>query len=129
MESEAENAHFQPSVWGILTTKHSRRFANDVALALREKILAGMDSKRSMRTHFAAVSVWQSSISSMLSGSEARNTDHSVTAHVRTFHCNFAERNMDFEDILEEILLGREQGNLKLKLKQKVALQAISLNC
>ena len=40
---EGENAHFQPSAWGFLTTKHSRRFANDVALALREKILAGMD--------------------------------------------------------------------------------------
>ena len=38
---EGENAHFQPSAWGFLTTKHSRRFANDVALALREKILAG----------------------------------------------------------------------------------------
>ena len=43
MESEAENAHFQPSVWGFLTTKHSWRFTNDVALALREKVLAGMD--------------------------------------------------------------------------------------
>ena len=43
MEIEAENAHFQPSAWGFLTTKHSRRFANDVALALREKIAAGMD--------------------------------------------------------------------------------------
>ena len=31
------------SAWGFLTTKHSRRFSNDVALALREKILAGMD--------------------------------------------------------------------------------------
>ena len=30
---EAENAHFQPSAWGFLTTKHSRRFANDAALA------------------------------------------------------------------------------------------------
>ena len=30
---------------------------------------------------------------------------------------------MDFESILEEILLGRGQGNLKLKLKQKEALQ------
>ena len=40
---EAENVHFQPSAWGFLTTKHSRRFANDVALALREKIPAGMD--------------------------------------------------------------------------------------
>ena len=43
MEIEAENAHFQPSAWGFLTMKHSRRFANDVALALREKILAAMD--------------------------------------------------------------------------------------
>ena len=43
MEIEAENAPFQPSVWGFLTTKHSLRFANDVALALREKNLAGMD--------------------------------------------------------------------------------------
>ena len=40
---EGENAHFQPSAWGFLTTKHSRRFADDVALALREKILAGID--------------------------------------------------------------------------------------
>ena len=38
-----EGAHFQPSAWGFLTTKHSRRFANDVALVLREKILAGID--------------------------------------------------------------------------------------
>ena len=43
VEIEAENAHFQPSAWGFLTTKHSPRFANDVALALREKIAAGMD--------------------------------------------------------------------------------------
>ena len=43
MESEEENAHFQPSAWGFLTTKHSPRFANDGALALREKIAAGMD--------------------------------------------------------------------------------------
>ena len=35
--------------------------------------------------------------------------------------------NMDFESILEEILLGKGQGNLKLKPKQKVALQAIIL--
>ena len=63
----------------------------------------------------------------MLSGSEARNTVLSITAHVRTFHCDFAERNIYFESILEEILLGREQGNLKLKPKQKVPLQAISL--
>ena len=32
-----------PGAWGFLTTKHSPRFANDVALALREKIAAGMD--------------------------------------------------------------------------------------
>ena len=32
---------------------------------------------------------------------------------------------MDFESILEEILLGRGQENLKLKPKQKEALQAI----
>ena len=32
---------------------------------------------------------------------------------------------MDFESILEEILLGRGQGNLKLKPKQKERLQAI----
>ena len=32
---------------------------------------------------------------------------------------------MDFESILEEILLGRGQGNLKLKPNQKEALQAI----
>ena len=32
---------------------------------------------------------------------------------------------MDFESILEEILLGRGQGNLKLKPKQKEALWAI----
>ena len=31
---------------------------------------------------------------------------------------------MDFESILEEILLGRGQGNLKLKPKHKEALQA-----
>ena len=43
VESEAEKAHFQPSAWGFLTTKHSPRFANDGALALGEKIAAGMD--------------------------------------------------------------------------------------
>ena len=32
---------------------------------------------------------------------------------------------MDFESILEEILLGRGQGNLKLTPKQKEGLQAI----
>ena len=32
---------------------------------------------------------------------------------------------MDFESILEEIPLGRGQGNLKLKPKQKEGLQAI----
>ena len=40
MESEAENAHFQPSAWGFLTTKHSPRFANDGGLAVHEKIAA-----------------------------------------------------------------------------------------
>ena len=40
---EADNAHFQPSAWEFLTTKQSRRFANDVALALGENIAAGMD--------------------------------------------------------------------------------------
>ena len=34
---------------------------------------------------------------------------------------------MDFETILEEILLGRGQGNLKLKPKQKEALKALVL--
>ena len=53
----------------------------------------------------------------------------SITAHVRTFHCDFAERNMDFKSIIEEILLSRGQGNLnKVKPKQKIALQAIILN-
>ena len=32
---------------------------------------------------------------------------------------------MDFESILEEILLGRGQGDLKLKPKQKEGLQPI----
>ena len=32
---------------------------------------------------------------------------------------------MDFESILEEILLGRGQGTLKLKPKRKEALQVI----
>ena len=38
---------------------------------------------------------------------------------------------MDFESILEEILLGRGQGNLKLKPKQKEGLQRSRLfkNC
>ena len=38
---------------------------------------------------------------------------------------------MDFESILEEILLGRGQRNLKLKPKQKEALQRSRLfkNC
>ena len=38
---------------------------------------------------------------------------------------------MDFESILEEILLGRGQGNLKLKPNQKEALQRSRLfkNC
>ena len=42
-ESEAENAHFQPSEWEFLTMTHSPRFANDGALALCEKIATGMD--------------------------------------------------------------------------------------
>ena len=50
VESEAENAHFQPSAWGFLTTKHSPRFANDGALAVREKIAAGMDFRASVGT-------------------------------------------------------------------------------
>ena len=61
----------------------------------------------------------------MLSASEARNTGFSITAHVRTLCCDFCGINTDFESILEEILLGRGQGNLKLKPKQKEALQAI----
>ena len=36
---------------------------------------------------------------------------------------------MDFESIREEILLGRGQGNLKIKPKQKEALQAIVFKC
>ena len=38
---------------------------------------------------------------------------------------------MDFESILEEILLGRGQGNLKLKPEQKEALKRSRLfkNC
>ena len=38
---------------------------------------------------------------------------------------------MDFESILEEILLGRGQGNLELRPKQKEALQRSRLfkNC
>ena len=49
VESEAENAHFQPSEWGYLTMKHSPRFANDGALALREKIAAGMEIRGANR--------------------------------------------------------------------------------
>ena len=62
----------------------------------------------------------------MLSASEARNTGFSFTAHVRPLCCEFGcfrGINMDFESILEEILLARGQGNLKLKPKQKEALQ------
>ena len=40
VESEAENAHFQPSEWAFLTMKYSPRFVNDGTLALREKIAA-----------------------------------------------------------------------------------------
>ena len=45
--------------------------------------------------------------------------------------CGFYGINMDFESILEEILLGRGQGNLKLKPKQKEGLQRSRLfkNC
>ena len=43
VESEAENAHFQPSAWGFLTTKHSPKLADHGALTVREKIAAGMD--------------------------------------------------------------------------------------
>jgi len=64
----------------------------------------------------------------MLSGSEARNTGLPITAHVRTFCCGFVEKNMDFDSVLEEVLLVRGQGNLKLKQKQKEALQAIVVN-
>ena len=49
VESEAENAHFQQGEWGFLTTKHSPRFENDGALALREKIAAGMDFRGANR--------------------------------------------------------------------------------
>ena len=38
------------------------------------------------------------------------------------------ERNIDFDSVLEEVLLVRGQGNLKLKQKQKEALQAIVVN-
>ena len=64
----------------------------------------------------------------MLSGSEARNTGLPITAHVRTFFCDFVEKNMDFDSVLEEVFLVRGQGNLKLKQKQKEALQAIVVN-
>ena len=37
-------------------------------------------------------------------------------------------KNMDLDRVLEEVLLVRGQGNLKLKQKQKEALQAIVLN-
>ena len=45
--------------------------------------------------------------------------------------CGFYGINMDFESILEEIFLGRGQGNHKLKPKQKEALQRSRLfkNC
>ena len=49
VESEAENAHFQPSEWEFLTRKHSPTFVNDGALALREKIAAGMDFRGANR--------------------------------------------------------------------------------
>ena len=38
------------------------------------------------------------------------------------------KKNMDFDSVLEEVLLVRGQGNLKLKQKQKEALQAIVVN-
>ena len=63
----------------------------------------------------------------MLSGSEARNTGLPITAHVRTFCCGFVEKNMDFDSVLKEVLV-RGQGHLKLKQKQKEALQAIVVN-
>ena len=44
VESEEENTHFQPSAWRFLT-----RFANDGALALREKFAAGMDFRDANR--------------------------------------------------------------------------------
>ena len=43
VESEGENAHFQPRVWGFFTTKHSPTLADHGALTVREKIAAGMD--------------------------------------------------------------------------------------
>ena len=64
----------------------------------------------------------------MLSDSEARNTGLPNTAHVRTFCCGFVEKKMDFDSVLEEVFLVRGQGNLKLKQKQKEALQAIVVN-
>ena len=64
----------------------------------------------------------------MISGSEARNTDLSITAHVRNLYSGLVQKDREFGFILEEVLLGRGQGNLKLKPKQKEALQAIVLN-
>ena len=49
VESEAENAHFQPSAWGFFTTKHSPRLADHGALTVREKIAAGMDFRGANR--------------------------------------------------------------------------------
>ena len=43
VESEAENAYFQPSAWGFLTTKHSLRLASHGTLTVRVKIKAVMD--------------------------------------------------------------------------------------
>ena len=34
MESNAENAHFQPSTWGFLAKKHLPRFGNHGALTV-----------------------------------------------------------------------------------------------
>ena len=56
-EIEAENANFQPSAWGFLMTKHSQRFANDVALALREKIAAGMDFESQTASELTTVEI------------------------------------------------------------------------
>ena len=38
------------------------------------------------------------------------------------------KKDMDFDSVLEEVFLVRGQGNLKLKQKQKEALQAIVVN-
>ena len=43
VESEAENAHFQPGAWEFRTRKHLPRLANHGALTVLEKIAAGKD--------------------------------------------------------------------------------------